>query len=259
MDYFRTGIIKAASGFMSIIARMLLFLMGWSKLDALAYMRLIEHDHNVLIFSHTSYFDFYILILYMLAYPYRHHYVRTLIKPQAFEKYGKILHILGGIPSTRLEDKQGGAVNRIVENLNKYEKFLFLISPKGKIEPGEWRSGYINIAKKTRSHMRTIGLDYVEKKVVVSKSIHYNAHDVEGFLKEELKEIVPLYPECEVVQIKAHDATRRNVVDRIHLYLCFTFMLWFLLTVKFFGFYNTVKGIAIVELVWMTAVAIGSI
>jgi hypothetical protein len=165
-----------------------------------------------------------------------------------FDLAGPLLRNLGGIPSTRIEDKNGGAVKRITETLDEHEKFLFLICPKGTIIKKPWRSGYYHIGNKTKANFRVTGLDYVEKKVIVSQSYHYNdsPENIEKSLKIELSKIVPLYPEGEVVDIKIHDSKKRHLVDK--KWLCFIFIVTALLMISMYmnGFFATLKHLFII-------------
>lgn len=200
---------------MSLIARVILFSMGWSLIDPKFFDKVTKRDRSVLIFSHTSYADFYIMALYLLSYPRRLHHVRTLIKPQPFQYAGSLLTSLGAIPATKLEDKNGGAVNRIVSELKKWDKCLFLISPKGTIVKSEWRSGYYHIAQQLNANLMAAGLDYERKCIIVCDDIDYNNSEavISNFLQEQLKDIVPLFPDDEVVTIRPHETNKRGVVD----------------------------------------------
>lgn len=203
---------------LTLLARVILFTMGWSLLDDSICNQLNKYDRTVLVFSHTTYADFYILILYILAHPNRLNLIKTLVKPQPFEYAGPLLRKLGAIPATKVEDKNGGAVNRLVAELNQFDKFLFLISPKGTIINRPWRSGYYHIAKSLNAPLMVAGLDYETKQVIVSKEISYEEEEpiVREFLQNEIKKIVPLFPEEEVVPIRKHDATKRGIVNIKH-------------------------------------------
>jgi 1-acyl-sn-glycerol-3-phosphate acyltransferase len=200
------------SRILSFVARSILFLMGWSSLTDETLNGLNEYKRVVLVFSHTSYFDFYIMILYLLAYPYQLANVRTLVKPQPFRHFGKLLRSFGAIPSTKVEDKQGGGVSRIVQSLKEKNECLFLISPKGTILKREWRSGYYHIAKLLEAPIRVIGLDYEKMGVTLSNAIASSNDEsiVREFLYLELSKIVPLHPDQEVVPIKSHAS--RNII-----------------------------------------------
>lgn len=198
----------------NIIFKIIILSMGWSLINKKIFKKLNKYDRSVLIFSHTSYADFYILALYLLAYLPKLNFIRILVKPQPFKYAGFILIKLGAIPATRIDDKNGGSVEKIVYELNKYKKFAFLISPKGTIIKREWRSGYYYIAKKLSAHLMTVGLDYESKCVKISKAISYNNDKtiIEDFLKNELKDIVPLFPEEEIIEIRKHNSNNRNII-----------------------------------------------
>lgn len=194
----------------SFIAKFILVFMGWNLISHDVLQKLRKSKRSVIVFSHTSYFDFYILILYLLAYPRELKSVKTLVKPQPFKHFGWILRRFGAIPATKVDDKNGGAVNRITNELKHLDSFMFLISPKGSILKREWRSGYYHIAKQLNVPLKVAGLDYETQKIIVSDEIDSNKSesDIESFLKDELKEIVPLFPKEEVVDVRPYKHTR---------------------------------------------------
>jgi 1-acyl-sn-glycerol-3-phosphate acyltransferase len=197
----------------SNIARGILLITGWSPIKDEIFDRLNQYEHTVLVFSHTSYVDFYVLALYLMAYPKELAAVRTLVKPQPFQYAGWLLRKFGAIPSTHVDEKNGGAVDRIVQTLQQSPRFIFLISPKGSIVKREWRSGYYHIANKLDSHVRVAGLDYEKMAVVVSDDIEASKSEdeVRDFCRSRLENIVPLFPEQEIVPIRPH--THRRVVN----------------------------------------------
>lgn len=200
---------------LSYVAKCVLFSMGWHFPERAMFNKLFKYNRSVVVFSHTSYADFCILILYLLAYPSDFKYLRTLVKPQPFEYMGWILRKLGAIPATKVDEKNGGSVSRIVEELKTEEKSVFLISPKGTIVKREWRSGYYHIAKELDVYLMVAGLDYEKKCTFVSDEIWHDEGEpaVKEFLMEQLKEIVPLFPEDEVVEIRKHDENKRGMVN----------------------------------------------
>jgi 1-acyl-sn-glycerol-3-phosphate acyltransferase len=201
-------------------AKLCLFSMGWKLLDDNIFNRLKQFNRSVIVFSHTSYADFYILVLYLLAYPELLHKVRTLVKPQPFEYAGTLLTNLGAIPSTRLEDKDGGAVKRICTELKSLNNYIFLISPKGTIINRPWRSGYFHIASQLDATIFVAGLDYEKKSVIVSNPYSpkdYDENSIQPILKSDISQIVPLFPEGEVVPIRKHDYNKRTIIDKTRL------------------------------------------
>lgn len=193
----------------------LLLLMGWKPFSKQTLANCNAHDRSVLVFSHTSYVDFYIFILYMLAYYDDIPRVRTLIKPDPFAYMGWLLRWLGGIPATKVDEKNGGSTKRIIAELSRNERFIFLISPKGTILKREWRMGYYNIAKGMSLPVKVTGFDYEKHTCVTTDALTLSDHttepEVRQFCEEHLRNIVPLFPECEVVPIRSH--SKRGIIN----------------------------------------------
>jgi hypothetical protein len=183
------------------------------------FQQLALYPRTVIIFSHTSYADFFILSLYLLANPSELVRVKILIKPQVFQYFGFLLKRLGSIPATRLEDKNGGAVDRIIKEVGD-DPCLFLISPKGTIVRAPWRSGYYHIAQGLQAQIRVAGLDYEKKKVILFENLSskLSQEDLEIILKNQLKHIVPLFPEDEVVEIRKHNEKERSIISLARLF-----------------------------------------
>ena len=208
----------------SLVSKCILASMGWTPINQETFDNIEEHKRLVLVFSHTSYADFYIVLLYFLAYPYQLRNVRMLVKPQPFAYAGWLLRKFGAIPATKVEEKQGGATKRIVDDLNSSNKCVFLVSPKGTIVNAPWRSGYYHIAQGIKADLMVAGLDYEKKQVVVidksiSSSIEHEA--VEKHLKEQMGQIVPLFPDEEVVPIRQHNNKLRSILDLMQMFKVF--------------------------------------
>ena len=201
--------------FLRLIAKLTLFLLGWNYMKQKQFTQFHKYKRSVIIFSHTTYADFYLFILYFLAYPTEFKNVRVLVKPQPFKYAGFILRKFGCIPSSVFEDRNSGSTIRITQELQKQKEFIFLLSPKGTIVKSEWRTGYYNIAVNLNAHLLVTGLDYEKKKIVISDGIKYdeNKDDIERFLKKELSKIVPLYPDDEIVEIRKHNEQFRSIID----------------------------------------------
>jgi 1-acyl-sn-glycerol-3-phosphate acyltransferase len=201
---------------LAYLFRGILLFLGWELLDETTIRQLTELPRTVLVFSHTSYWDFYILTLYLLSYPDELQYVRVLIKPQPFRYAGWILRKLGAIPATSVKDNNGGGVARIVEELKKSPRSALLISPKGTILKREWRTGYYAIADQLDGSLIATGLDYEKKRVYVSPSIEAKGNyetTVSAVLVHYLSKIVPLVPENEMFPIRLHDTNKVGIVS----------------------------------------------
>lgn len=174
--------------------------MGWSSLSINLPPKL------VCVFSHTSYCDFFLMLLYQYGYELK---LKTLIKPCYFNGVsGWLLRQVGGIEATPIDERNGGAVQRIVNELHLLPQYHFMISPKGSILKAEWRSGYFHIARLLNVPIIAVGLDYEEKKVKYGRLInHDNEVIVKELLYEDLKEMIPLYPEQEVMPLRPHGET----------------------------------------------------
>jgi 1-acyl-sn-glycerol-3-phosphate acyltransferase len=195
--------------------------MGWSPFADKYIQRIQKYPRTVVVFSHSSRFDFLFLLLFRAAHPYALYHLRALVKPQLFKYAGWFLNLVGCIPSTRIEDREGGAVNRIVRELRSSPQSIFAISPKGTTNRNEWRSGYYHIAQQLKAPLIACGSDYETKQAYFSKSIDYNLpeEEVRQKLQSKLSKVVPLYPECEIMPIREHDPSRRSLIDFKRLFL----------------------------------------
>jgi len=187
----------------STVAKVGLRLCGWKPLSAKSETNILRNTRAIYAFPHTSYWDFYIFLCYMLAYPHLIDNVKILVKPGPFVYAGWLLRRLGCLPATSINDKGHGCVSRITEDLKHLDHFKFTISPKGSIERKPWRNGYYYIGVGLEAVFVVAGLDYRRKELVVrDQSISYTEglDKVESFLKEEMRHIVPLYPEEELAE-----------------------------------------------------------
>jgi len=198
-----------------IPSRFIIWLIGWNYITPDVLYKLSNKESLVIVFSHTSYYDFFILLLYMLAYPTELSHFKVLIAPKYFNKFKPILERFGAISSTPLENKNGGSIERIVNILDNCRPFAFLISPKGSIKKLEWRTGYYHIAQKLKVDFRVVGVDYETKSVCASNKISYlnDEPTIKSQLYNELRNIVPLYPEAEVVEIRKYNPEKVSVIN----------------------------------------------
>ena len=142
-----------------------------------------------------------------------------------------ILESLGCIPSTRAEDKGHGFVNKTVKRFSGKDMRL-IISPEGKLEASEWRSGYYHLAKELNASIMVAGLDYRKKRLILGKSYSnqeinsINKDRLEKKLKKEMSKIIPLHPhKSHVTPIAVNKNNSLNAVDTIPLTLTCVFAL----------------------------------
>jgi hypothetical protein len=185
--------------------------MGWDKLEYDGEMN--KHRHIVCVFSHSSYYDFFIMVLYKFAYPDKLRNLKTLIIPDLFYYFGPLLRYVGGIPATNTNYKNGGATDRIVGIL-KEQPCKFLISPKGTILRGEWRTGYYHIAQALQAPIIAVGLDYERKGIYIGNLIDSKQEEpiIKKLLYDDLSNIVPLHEEQENMPIREHDKANVSVI-----------------------------------------------
>lgn len=185
----------------------ILHVLGWKSLDNNIIDIMNKNKYLVCVFSHTSYYDFFFMVLYYLSYPKELKNLKTLIKPDYFKYIGWFLYRIGGIPSTNIAYKNGGNVIKIVDVLKSSKSSQLLISPKGTICKGDWRSGYFHIAKLLKAPLIAIGVDYDDKKINIGSLIDYQLeeNEIKHHLYRDLSNIVPLYPEREMMKIRKYN------------------------------------------------------
>jgi len=183
----------------------------------------------IVVISHTSYWDFSLLMMYRQADPRIKKHMHLVVKPQAFDSWGWALRPMGCVPATRSEDSGNGFVEKTVEQFQDKDIRL-IISPEGKLEASEWKSGYYYIAKKLQASIMVAGLDYKKKRLYFG-NIHSFEHvdacskeQLEEMLMKEMSNIIPLYPEGSLVNAKL-EVNDLDPVQRTP----------FILTIVFFG------------------------
>lgn len=221
----------------TIISTCILYLMGWKPLDL--QNKYDEHKYIVCVFSHSSYYDFFIMVLYKYKYYKELHNLRVVIKPDFFNYIGCLLKSIGGVRATNISKKNGGQTEHIVKKIQKTLSAKLLICPKGTIVRGEWRTGYYHIAKALNAPICAVGLDYEQKNIYFGDVIDYQEEEpiIKDKLYNELSNIVPLHPEQENMKIRPHNANNVSVMSNMRKIgiTCF-------LTVIIVGTYTYIKN-----------------
>lgn len=209
----------------ALFAYTLLLIIGWKIPDPKIYLDRSDISRAIIVFSHTSYVDFIIFLLYSWIDPIYYSDVKIIMQPKPFQKYGWILKRLGCVSAPRLEDSGTGFVDSMIQSYQSAERVHFLISPKGSLGNNPWRSGYYWLAKGLKAKIIVAGLDYAEKRLVISDPFSYKEEKdiLEGKLKAEMAKIVPLYPERDNVSVD-YDRKRVGIVNVDTLVLFLTSM-----------------------------------
>lgn len=213
------------------IFKFIFIILGWHPISKDDYNKIIKEKKLIMLFSHTSYFDFILLLLCLFIYPEIRSKIYAIVKPQLIDNYGFLFKYFNFIPSTRLEDTGNGFVKKTSEKLNSLSSFYLLISPKGTIKKSPWRSGYYWLAKQLNANIIVIGPDYQNKKIVFQNI--YSVDDMskdflEYTLKYDMSLIHPINPQYEYL----HSNYNPDLLSYINYPLFTSFL------ILFYIFYN---------------------
>ena len=146
----------------SILCRFILYLLGWDFPDR----DLLQHEEKklIILYPHTSKWDAVIGALFRVGYFY-HRNVRLLMWDEYYERWGpKFMDKLGFIPVNN--EKTKGNTSRIADQLNKFDEFIFAISPEGTLQKNKrLKSGFYHLAKKTNAKITVLNLDFYKQKI----------------------------------------------------------------------------------------------
>lgn len=195
-------------------------ILGWSPLKEGERERLFSSLRSILVFSHTSYFDTLIFLLYCLSDPLLYRRMVAIINQTEYNRYKYLFeyfcpnHFIPVTPINNQNNKdRGGSTNIIIDNLNKRDSFLFFISPEGTLDPAPWKSGYYNIAKATNSTIQSVGLDY-EKQSIFVGDLRYptSREEVEPLLQRDMYNVVPYVPEASFTPVRPHNKNNIAII-----------------------------------------------
>ncbi|HET9744584.1 MAG TPA: 1-acyl-sn-glycerol-3-phosphate acyltransferase [Chitinophagaceae bacterium] len=135
----------------------------------------------IIIAPHTYWKDFLIGIGFRSVLKIRNG--KYLGKAELFRgPFGFIFRWLGGIPVDRFSKQ--GAVEQVVEKLNKADKLLIALSPEGtRKKVDKLRTGFYHIAKQANVPIVMIGLDYSKKELSVSQPFNPTDDEAADFRK----------------------------------------------------------------------------
>ena len=173
--------------------------MGWDELNPDDFQYIMNHKYVVVLFVHTTRWDFVLTALYRLAYPEHFKYVKLLMKPQPFSTpvVGSFLRYLGFIPATRAEEESKGCVASVIKTMKSMDNCYLLLSPEGKIPASKWRSGWYYIGDGMNCQVTSVGLDYNLKKFIFNNIYTIRDWDktlLQNNIINDMSKIIPLYP-----------------------------------------------------------------
>jgi hypothetical protein len=144
-----------------------LFIGGWRNLSHETVTELQQPCRKVAVIAHTSYWDCFWGIMYSIHYGIIHK-VRFAMAPKVYDRFVRY-PIIGNmirkncIRVTPKDETNGGSVQKIIDELNQLDDFIFMIAPAGTRtdnSEAKWRSGFIHICQGTQADLCVLGVDY---------------------------------------------------------------------------------------------------
>jgi 1-acyl-sn-glycerol-3-phosphate acyltransferase len=201
--------------------QLLLLALGWKPLSEAFIKDILASPRCICIYPHTSYFDFFLILLYYAAHSASLPPLYIISRPGEFKipYLGALMRYCNMIPATSSEEPGQGFVQKTAALFKvaqeKNEQFLIFISPEGKRSASKWRSGYYHLAKTLNIPIRVVGADYELKSVISFSPVYpvggYETTETE--LMSQMSLLVPLYPNSSYVSIREHDALLRSPID----------------------------------------------
>ncbi len=184
------------------LASFILWLGGWEKITPEFRARFLRYPKKIVIFPHTTYWDFVILVLYGLVdWPEYHRKVYVVVKPQLLTGWkGRIFSYFNCIPATMREEEGKGFVSRTAARFVDQPEASIFIAPDGTIERSEWKTGFYHLAKLIDCPIQVVGLDYHLHCPIIYEPVAIGELEpTKALLVEQMSGITPLYPENSVV------------------------------------------------------------
>jgi 1-acyl-sn-glycerol-3-phosphate acyltransferase len=200
-----------------ILARCTLFLFGWKFVgvtDDEDLLRKINKatPRQVIVYPHTSTWDFGIFVLMRAAYPDDIGNTVTVVWKGLYENpINAFLFKLAGC--TPIENNESNGLTESLPNILKEKgEFKFLISPEGARQyRDKFRSGYYYIARRTNAMYNVAVFDYERHTLNVGKFIQPSdcIETDDRVITAEFEKGVPLHPERTFYACKPHSHTSR--------------------------------------------------
>jgi len=175
----------------------ILMLMGWKPLSNYGRSVFKDNDKAIIVYPHTSYWDFFIFLLYRSVNMDVMGDFRTLFAIRFFPNWGWFLR---GTKCLPIENKQRGQgqTQLLISKLKDISRVQIFMSPKGTSSKAVWRTGYYHLARELKWPIVVCGLDYCNHKVAVFDPVVIDDRPIEPVkltLTTLFGEIPQLYPE----------------------------------------------------------------
>jgi len=166
--------------------------MGWKPLGEFPYHL---KKYVIIVAPHTSGWDFVIGVLFRKSL--RLEKARYLGKKELFDPpFGFLFRWLGGYPVDRGQNKN--MVEEVVKIFDSHDEFGIALSPEGtRTKVDKLRTGFYNIARKANVPIVMVGLDFEQKRVILSAPFN-TTENQEADFEHILKFFRPIkgkYPE----------------------------------------------------------------
>lgn len=196
---------KLFTSFLNASCYAILFITEWRFLSSQEASSLIldTNDRAVIIYPHTTYWDFVFMFLARIVHPELDSNLYFVINEGIYSKFPRMLGLVGCIPATAKQRQDGGFIQSMIDRFKDQRKFKIFISPEGSLKKCAWRSGYYYLAKGLQCPIAVVGFNYATHR------LHYvggflneeEYHIVETHLQSLFQRLVPLYPDESFVSI----------------------------------------------------------
>ena len=118
------------------------------------------------------------------------------LKPKDIDKQGIpwplgwlqeiIFRKFGAIPVERKE--KSGQYNSVVEELEKHDGFVLIVTPEGRFDPSRFRSSFLYIARELDAQVMPVQIDYEKRRFTLLPAL-----DIEGTEEEVINRLRSLF------------------------------------------------------------------
>ena len=118
------------------------------------------------------------------------------LKPKDIDKQGIpwplgwlqeiIFRKFGAIPVERKE--KAGQYNSVVEELEKHDGFVLIVTPEGRFDPSRFRSSFLYIARELDAQVKPVQIDYEKRRFTLLPAL-----DIEGTEEEVINRLRSLF------------------------------------------------------------------